>query len=407
MLKKHRQRTEAESLVLKFNPANRLKQIKPSGIRRFFNVAQETPGIINLSVGEPDFACPRQALVSGWESVKRGETHYTPTNGIPELREAIAQRIYRDYGLRYDSNDEVLITVGGTEAIFLAMLGLVNGGDKVLIPNPGFVCYEPSVILAGGIPVSIPLLEERGFKPSVDDVMSRITRESRVMLLNYPNNPTGSVLSHEEAAELAKIAVERDMVVISDEVYEKIIYGGEKHQCFAAFPGMRERTLIINSFSKTYATTGLRVGFVLGPRRLVSALWIVHQYTAACVDSLAQHIALGALNGPQTFIRRMVKELDKRRHLVCDRLNEIDGFHLTPPKGAFYAFPNIRESGLPSKKIAEFLEKRARVAVVPGTTFGAYGEGYIRISYAAGYELLEEALNRMEKAARGLKRPKR
>jgi aminotransferase len=391
-------------LVSSFNPADRLKQIKPSGIRRFFNLTKETPGIINLSVGEPDFAPPKHALTAGWKATKKGETHYTPTNGIPELREAIAQKVYRDYGLRYDPDTEILVTVGGTEAIFLAMLSLVNPGDEVLIPNPGFVCYEPSVLLAGGVPVSMPLLEERDFKPSVGDVMSRTTEKSRVMLLNYPNNPTGSILSHEEAAELAKVAVKRDMIVISDDVYEKILYDGERHHCFASFSGMRERTLVVNSFSKTYAMTGLRVGFVLGPKRLVSALWTAHQYVAACVDSLAQHIALGALNGPQGFVGRMVKEFDRRRHLVYERLNEIDGFHFALPKGAFYAFPNISESGVSSEKLAEFLVKEARVAVVPGSAFGSYGEDHIRVSYAAAYELLEEALSRMEKAVRKLKR---
>jgi len=390
-------------LISNFNPANRLKQIKPSGIRRFFALAKETPGIINLSVGEPDFASPKDALSAGWKAVTAGETHYTPTNGVPELREALSRKAFSDYGLHYDPNSEVLVTVGGTEAIFLALLGLVNSDDEVLIPNPGFVCYEPSVLLADGVPVSVPLLEENGFKPSVDDVTSHVTAKSRVMILNYPNNPTGSVLSHEEATALAKIAVERDMIVISDEVYEKMIYDGERHYCFASFPGMRERTLVVNSFSKTYAMTGLRVGFLYGPKALVSSLWLVHQYTVACVDSLAQHVALGALNGPQGFVERMIKEFDRRRHLVYKRLNEIEGFDCTLPKGAFYAFPSIKKFGMSSEEFAEFLAKEARVAVVPGSAFGNYGEGYIRISYAAAYGQLEEALDRIEKAVRKLK----
>lgn len=391
-------------MVSSFNPANRLKRLKPSGIRRFFALAKEMPDIVNLSVGEPDFTCPKRALVAGWEAANSGETHYTPTNGVPELREALAQKARREYGLNYDPNAEILVTVGGTEAVFLALLGLVNHGDEVLIPNPGFVCYEPCVLLADGVPVAVPLLEENDFKPSVDDVTSRITDKSRVMIINYPNNPTGQVLSYDEAAALARIAVERDMIVISDEVYEKIIYDGGKNHCFASFPGMRERTLVVGSFSKTYAMTGLRVGFVYGPKELISPLWLVHQYAVSCVDSLAQHIALGALKGPQDFARRMVQEFDRRRHLVCKRLSEIEGFYCALPKGAFYVFPNIKKFGVSSEEFAEFLGKEGRVAVVPGSAFGSYGEGYVRISYAAAYGQLEEALDRLEKAVRKIRR---
>jgi aminotransferase len=390
-------------LVSGFNAANRLKRLKPSGIRRFFALAKEMPDIVNLSVGEPDFTCPKYALTAGWEAANSGETHYTPTNGVPELREALAQKASSDYGLNYDPSTEILVTVGGTEAVFLALLGLVNHGDEVLIPNPGFVCYEPSVLLADGVPVAVPLLEENDFKPSVEGVTSRITDKSRVMIINYPNNPTGQVLSYEEAASLARVAVERDMIVISDEVYEKIMYDGGKNHCFASFPGMRERTLVVGSFSKTYAMTGLRVGFVYGPKELISPLWLAHQYLVSCVDSLAQHIALGALKGPQDFARRMVHEFDRRRHLVCKRLDEIEGFYCALPKGAFYVFPNIKKFGVSSEEFAEFLLKEGRVAVVPGSAFGSYGEGYVRISYAAAYGQLEEALDRLEKAVKKIR----
>jgi aspartate/methionine/tyrosine aminotransferase len=273
----------------------------------------------------------------------------------------------------------------------------------VLIPNPGFVCYEPSVLLAGGVPVSIPLLEENRFKPSIDDVMSLITDRSRVIILNYPNNPTGAVLSYDEVAALAKIAVERDLIVISDEVYEKIIYDGTKHYCLATFPGMRERTLVVNSFSKTYAMTGLRVGYIHGSKELISSVWLVHQYTVACVNSLAQYIALASLGGPQDFVKDMVREFDRRRHLIYKRLNEIAGFNCTLPKGAFYVFPNTKGFGKSSEELAEFLAREAHVTTVPGSAFGNYGEGNIRISYAAAYEQLEEALDRVEKAVKRLK----
>jgi len=246
-------------LVSNFKPAERLKRIKPSGIRRFFGLAQEIPDAINLSVGEPDFTPPRYALDAGWQAAKEGKTHYTPTNGISELREVLAQKSYRDYGLSYDPNSEILVTVGGTEAIFLALFGLVNPGDEVLIPNPGFVCYEPGVALAGGVPVDIPLFEKKEFKPSIDDVTSLITDKSRVMILNYPNNPTGAVLSYDEVAALAKIAVERDMIVISDEVYEKIIYDNAKHYCLATFPGMKERTLVVKNLCHDWFAGWIRL----------------------------------------------------------------------------------------------------------------------------------------------------
>ena len=390
-------------LVTSTRRAERLKSIKPSGIRRFFALAQETPDCINLSVGEPDFCPPGYALDAGCEAAKEGKTHYAPTNGVHELREALVQKAYRDYGLNYDPNCEVLVTTGGTEAIFTALLGLLNPRDEVLIPDPGFVAYEPGVFLSEGAPLYVPLLEKNEFRPAIDDVTSLITDKSRVMILNFPNNPTGAILSYDEVAALAKIAVERDMVVISDEVYEKIIYDGAKHYCLTTFPGMRERTLVVNSFSKTYAMTGLRVGYVYGPKELISPLWLVHQYAVACVNSLSQYIALAALKGPQDFVKNMIREFDRRRHLVYKRLNEIDGFRCQLPRGAFYAFPNIESFGITSEKFAEFIVKEARVLTVPGTAFGCRGEGYLRISYAASYEKLEEALNRMQKAVKRLR----
>jgi aspartate/methionine/tyrosine aminotransferase len=257
--------------------------------------------------------------------------------------------------------------------------------------------------LAGGVPVSVPLREENSFKPSIEDVISCITKKSRVMILNYPNNPTGAVLSHDEAASLAKIAVEHDLIVISDEVYEKIVYDDAKHNCFATFPGMRERTLVVNSFSKTYAMTGLRVGYIYGPKDIVSFLWLVHQYTVACVDTLAQHIALAALKGSQDFVKDMVQEFDRRRQLIHKRLMEIGGFNCSLPKGAFYVFPSVKDFGMNSEEFAEFLVNEASVVAVPGSAFGVHGEGYMRISYAAAYEKLEEALNRIERAVTKIK----
>jgi aminotransferase len=395
--------SEEYHLVSSIKLADRLKSVKPSGIRRFFALAQEMPGCINLTVGEPDFCPPQHTLDAGCQAAKEGKTHYTPTNGIPELREALGQKANFDYGLSYDPSCEILVTVGGTEAIFAALMGLLSPGDEVLIPDPGFVVYEPGVLLAGGVPVHVPLLEQNDFRPIVDDVTSLVTDRSRVMILNYPNNPTGAVLSYDEVAALAKIVVERDMIVISDEVYEKIIYDAAKHYCLAIFPKMRSRTLVVNSFSKTYAMTGLRVGYVYGPKELISPLWLVHQYTVACVGSLSQHIALAAVRGAQDFVENMMREFDKRRRLVYKRLNEIDGFKCQLPKGAFYVFPNIKAFGMSSEKFAEFIANEARVLTVPGSAFGTCGEGYIRISYAASYEKLEEALHRIERAVKKLR----
>lgn len=388
-------------LTLRYYHADRLKCVKPSGIRRFFGLADKMGDCINLSVGEPDFCLPDHVLGAITGAAESGKTHYEPTNGIPELRLALARKALSDYGLDYDPNSEIMVTVGGSEAIFATLFGLINPGDEVLIPDPGFVLYEPCVRMVGGTPISIPLLEERDFRLSVDDVTSLITDKSRVIIVNSPNNPTGSVLKHDEVAALARIAVERDMIVISDEVYEKIVYDGAKHYCVAIFPGMRERTLVVNSFSKTYAMTGLRVGYVYGPCEFISALWLVHQYSVACVNSLSQYAALAALEGSQGFVKDMVNEFDKRRHLVYKRLNAIDGFQCGMPNGAFYAFPNISAFGMSSEEFAGSLLKDTHVITVPGSAFGSYGEGYIRISYAAAYEQLEEALDRIGTAMAG------
>ncbi len=389
-------------MVSEFKPAERLKRMKPSGIRRFFSLAKGVSDIISLSLGEPDFSPPKHAIEAGCHAAESGGTHYAPTNGIPELRETLTKKAYRDYGLVYDPESEVLVTVGATEGFFLSMMGLINPGDEVLIPNPGFVLYEPCVLLAGGVPVSYPLFEANRFRPAPEDVTSLITDRSRVIVLNFPNNPTGAVLSYSEAVAIANVAVEKDLIVVSDEVYEKIVYDGCQHHCISAFPGMRERTIVINSFSKTYAMTGLRVGYVYGPRELISCMWLVHQYIAACANSPAQEVALAALRGPQEFVRNMVQEFDKRRRLVYERLNSIKGVTCMLPKGAFYAFPKIAGLGLSSEDFARALVDRAHVTVVPGTSFGTNGEGFVRISYANSYEQLEEALDRIERAVADL-----
>jgi len=387
----------------RFGAASRLRGIKPSGIRQFFSLTQGVSDLISLGVGEPDFTPPQHVLEAAKLALDKGLTHYPPTTGIQELREALAKKARQDYGLSYDPESEVLVTVGGTQAIFLALQALTNPGDEVLIPDPGFLCYKPSILMAQGTPLFMPVLEKNGFKIIEEDVISQITKKSKIMIINTPNNPTGAVLSHGDLAKLAKLAVERDMVVISDEVYEKITYDDERHFCLATFPGMRERTLVVGSFSKTYAMTGFRVGYVYGPKELIAPMMLVHQYCVACVDGPAQYAALEALRGPQGFVGEMVSEFNRRRRLLHSRLNEIEGFHCNLPKGAFYIFANIADFTMPSEKLAELLVSQGRVITVPGSAFGKRGEGYLRFSYATAYDKIEEALNRIAKVAKAVR----
>jgi aminotransferase len=386
-----------------FQAASRLRGIKPSGIRRFFMLTTGESNTISLGVGEPDFTPPPHVLEAVKQALDQGCTHYTPTAGIPELRGALAEKAKSEYGLTYDPTSEILVTVGGAQAIYTALQSLINPEDEVLIPDPGFLCYQPTVRLAGGNPGFLPLLEEDEFSLCAEDVMSHITDKTRMLILNSPNNPTGAVLSHGDLAKIAKVVAERDLLVISDEVYEKITYDGVKHYCFASFPNMRERTLVVGSFSKSYAMTGFRVGYVYGPKELLAPMMLTHQYSVACVDGPAQYGATAALKGPQKNIKAMVAEFDRRRKLIHSRLNEINGISCSLPKGAFYIFANIKDLEMPSEKAAEFLVRKAHVIAVHGSAFGEHGEGYLRFSYATAYNKIEEALDRIEKAVKTIK----
>jgi len=390
-------------LSKRFQVAERLEKVKPSDIRRFFSLTQSVPNVISLGIGEPDFMPPSHVLEAAKQALTEGKTHYTPSVGIPELRKALVKKAKNEYGLSYDPESEVLVTNGGTEAIFLALLAVVNPLDEVLVPDPGFVCYEPDVLLADGVPVSMPLFEKDGFRYDTDVVMSRITDKSRVIIMNSPSNPVGHVLSYEEAASIARVAVERDLIVICDDVYEKILYDGVKHYCLAMFPGMRERTVVVNSFSKTYAMTGFRVGYALGPEEIIAQMLLALQYTVACVNGPAQYAALAALEGSQDSVMDMIKEFDRRRRLIYSGLMGIKGFRCILPRGAFYIFPNIQDFGKSSTEFVEYLLNEGRVASVPGTAFGKHGEGYARFSYATSYSRIEEALNRIERAVKKIR----
>ena len=356
--------------------------------------------MISLGVGEPDFTPPRNVLEAAKRALDSGFTHYTPRAGIPELREALAEKAERDYGLSYDPENEILVTIGGTHAIYMTLQALINPKDEVIIPDPGFLSYEPAVLMTGGTPIFVPMSEKNGFALNPEDVTSHITEKSRMLIINSPNNPTGAVLSHDNLTKLAKVAVERDLLVISDEVYEKITYGDARHHCLASFPGMRERTLVVGSFSKTYAMTGFRVGYVYGPKELIAPIMLVLQYCVACVDGPAQYAAAEALKGPQGVVKKMIAEFDRRRRFMHKRLNEIDGFRCSLPQGAFYIFANIEGFHLPSENFAELLVHQAHVITVHGSAFGKHGEGYLRFSYATAYDRIDEALNRIEKAAK-------
>lgn len=385
--------------VIKRSPiAKRLGKIGASGARNCFSVAQRIRDVINLGIGEPDFIPPLHVINAAKQALNQGKTHYPPFRGIPALCEAFVRKAKRDYSLEYNPNSDVLVTVGATEAVFLALMTFINSRDEVLLFDPGFVCYEPDVLLAGGVPVSVPLHAENGFKLDVDAVMSRVTDRSRVIIMNSPNNPTGAVFSYDDLLKLSKLVIERDLIVISDEVYEKIVYDGARHYCLAAFPCMRERTITVNSFSKTYAMTGFRVGYALGPASLIEPMIKIHQCSVACVDSTAQYAAVAALKGSQDCVRRMVTEFDKRRKLVYKRINEIKDLNCTLPKGAFYIFANIKQFQTPSTNFAAYLLEEGKVATVPGSAFGKNGEGYLRLSFAAAYEKIDEAMERIGNA---------
>ena len=382
--------------------AKRLGRIEPSCIRNLFSIAQKIPNIINLGIGEPDFSPPAHVIDAAKAALDQGKTHYTPSAGLPILCETIAKKAKHDYGLEYSPETEVLVTVGATEAVFLALTSIINPGDEVLLLDPGFICYEPDVFLAGGKPVHVPIRERDGFRLNAETVMSHITKKSRVIIVNSPNNPTGAVFSHDDLLRLSKLAVECDLIVISDEVYEKIVYNGVQHHCLATFPRMRDRTIVVNSFSKTYAMTGFRVGYALGPSELISPMLKVHQYSVACVDGTAQYAATAALSGSQECVGMMVREFARRRKLVHSRTNEIDGLHCNLPDGAFYVFADIHRFGKNSTAFSEVLLEKGKVAVVPGRAFGKSGEGYVRLSYATAYEKIEEAMDRIERAMKRL-----
>ena len=378
--------------------SQRVARVPPSGIRRFFEIAATMPDIISLGIGEPDFITPLPIRQAGIASLDRGETHYTSNAGLLELREAVAAHLYEHYGLVYDPATEVLITVGVSEGLYLALTAMIDPGDEVLVPEPCFVSYRPEVIFAGGVPVSIPTYVEHCFQVSPTQLREAITPRTKVLLLGYPNNPTGAVMSREQLLGIAELGREYDLVVISDELYDRLVYGVE-HVCFPSLPGMRERTVLLQGFSKTYAMTGWRIGYAAAPAELLEALHKVHQYTIMSAPTTAQVAALRALQEGQEWVAEMVAAYDQRRQCIVNGLNQM-GLDCFEPRGAFYAFPSIARTGMNSNEFAERLLTEEQVAVVPGNAFGECGQGYIRCSYATSLQNIQEALRRMERFLR-------
>ena len=374
--------------------AKRVVGLKPSGIRKFFDIVATMQDVISLGIGEPDFSTPQGILKAGIRSLQEGETHYTSNAGRLELRHAVAQHLDRLYGVAYDPGTELIITVGVSEALYLAMTALLNPGDEVIIPTPCFVAYQAEVLLAGGVPVEIPCRAEDGFQLQPAALEAAITPRTKAILLGFPSNPTGAVADRRVLLEVARIAEQYDLVVISDELYDQLVYG-VTHVCFPTLPGMLPRTILLGGFSKNYAMTGWRVGFAAAPPDLLKGLLRVHQYTIMSAPTIAQDAALEAVKNGAAAVETMRQEYDRRRILIVAGLNQL-GLATVEPHGAFYVFPSIAATGMDDETFAQRLLAEERVAVVPGSAFGPGGEGFVRCSYATAYEKIEEALSRIE-----------
>lgn len=369
-----------------------VSQLPPSGIRRFFDLANEMEDIISLGVGEPDFVTPWRVREACVYALERGYTTYTSNRGLTELRVAIANYLER-FSLRYDAEQELMVTVGGSEAIDIALRTLICQGDEVLIPEPAYVSYYPCAVLAGGVPVSVTTSSENNFKLTAENLCKKITDKSKVLVLCYPNNPTGAVMRQEELSLIAEVVLEHDLFVISDEIYAELTYGG-LHASIAALPGMKERTVLVSGMSKAFAMTGWRIGYAAGPQEILQEMLKIHQYTIMCAPIMGQMAAIEALKNGEQDKERMIEDYDQRRRLIVQGLRSI-GLSCHEPQGAFYAFPDITSTGLSSQDFAQGLLRHGKVAVVPGDAFGQSGQGYVRCSYATSVEQIERAIERM------------
>jgi aminotransferase len=373
----------------------KVARIPASGIRRFFDLIAGVEGAISLGVGEPDFVTPERFREAAIRSIKEGKTKYTSNYGIRPLRDAIAEHTEKLRGVRYDVEREIMVTVGVSEAVDLAMRATLNEGDEVILADPSYVAYVPGIVLAGGVPIAVPTREDSAFRLLPGDVQAAITPRTRAILLGFPNNPTGAVLEREDVEGIARLAREHDLLVYADEIYDRLVYGTE-HQSILSQPDMKERTIYLAGFSKSYAMTGWRVGYACAPAEIIEQMMKIHQYTVMCVPTAAQYAALEALKTGEDEVQRMVGEYDKRRQYMWRRFNEM-GLHCFEPRGAFYCFPNITSTGLSDDQFCEQLLKQERVVVVPGNAFGERGRGHIRACYASSMEQIVDACDRIER----------
>lgn len=369
-------------------------EIKPSGIRKFFDIAATMDGVISLGVGEPDFRTPWQIRKAGINSLEKGKTKYTSNWGIAQLRSAVSDYVKRKYSLDYKPDEEILITVGGSEAIDACIRALVSPGDEVIIPQPSYVCYEPITRLAGGVPVIIETRAEDDFKVTREQLEKALSPRTKLLILPYPCNPTGAVMEKEDLEELARVLKNTNVAVLSDEIYAELTFGGKRHVSPASIDGMWERTVTVNGFSKAFSMTGWRLGFACGPREIMDQITKIHQFAIMCAPTTSQYAAIEALKNCDGEVERMVHEYDMRRRMMVAGFNEI-GLTCREPKGAFYTFPSVKSTGLSSDEFCERLLYSKKVAVVPGTAFGDSGEGFIRASYCYSVEHIKEAISRI------------
>ena len=380
--------------------SDKIKSIKPSGIRKFFDIASKIKGCISLGVGEPDFVTPWHITEEGIYALEHGKTFYTSNQGLKELRDEISAWNNRKYGLNY-SADEIIVTVGGSEAVDIALRCCINPGDEVIVPDPSYVCYEPDVILSGGTVKKIKLKNENEFRLTKAELEEAITEKTKIVVLNYPNNPTGAVMRKKDLEEIAEVIKKHDLLVISDEIYSELTYDGE-HCSIGSLPGMRERTITVNGFSKTFSMTGWRLGYVMADGNIMEQMKKIHQFVIMCAPTASQYAGLEALKRGDNAVIKMKEEYDARRKYLLSEFKRL-GIRCFEPKGAFYVFPYIGNFGKTSEEFATDLLQKEKVVVVPGTAFGESGEGFIRISYAYSLSALKEAIGRIEKYLNGLK----
>jgi aminotransferase len=374
-----------------------VRNIQPSGIRRFFDMLAEMRNVISLTIGEPDFTTPEPLTRAAIAALEAGETHYSANGGMIELRELISANLARRYGVDYEPRGELVITVGASEALDATLRAVINPGDEVIYHEPCFVAYGPCITLAGGVPVALPTSDATDFRVTAAQIEAAITPRTKAIFLGYPNNPTGAVLDRDELEAIGEVAERHDLLVISDEIYDRLVYGDHRHTAFSSLPRMRDRSVLIGGFSKAYAMTGWRIGYVAAPAELMTGIAKVHQYGIMCAPTAAQHAAIAALQVGEPFVQDMLAEYDRRRQLMVRRFNEI-GILCFEPKGAFYCFPEVTAAtGLSAEDFAQQLLAEEHVAVVPGEAFGPSGEGHVRACYATAYEDIVEAMDRIER----------